>query len=39
MKWRRQGHPQKIATKTTKKVVSFAITSNSFPEVCTPLLL
>ena len=38
MKWRRQGHPQKIATKTTKKVVIFAITSSSFPEVWSPLL-
>ena len=39
MKCRRQGHPQKIATKTTKKVVIFAITSSSFEEVWSPLLL
>ena len=39
MKWRRQGHPQKMATKTTRKVVILAITSSSFPEVCSPLLV
>ena len=38
MKWRRQGQPQKMATKTTRKVVILAITSSSFPEVCSPLL-
>ena len=39
MKWRRQGQPQKMATKTTRKVVILAITSSSFPEVCSPLLV